>query len=138
DDNLAKIGEQSQQLRMQVAQQGGVDQAPKPQEAPQASPAPAGAPEAQAAPGGPSYAPQPQQPPAAPQGGGLNLMDPRTQQALELLAVANPQMASAITSLGSAVLPTMDVTRSGLVFDKHTGKFVNAGPNEQGIEYNID
>src|SRR6185312_5479553 len=54
------------------------------------------------------------------------------------LAVANPQMASAITSLGSAVLPTMDVTRSGLVFDKHTGKFVNAGPNEQGIEYNID
>lgn len=83
-------------------------------------------------------APAASAPAANPQAaGGLNLTDPRTQRGLEMMAFGGANI-DPLVALGTATMPQYDTTRSGLVFNKRTGKFVNAGPNDQGIVPVVD
>lgn len=103
DDNIARIHGEMAQLRGMLpptAATAGADQA-----SPQ-SPSPSGQPP-QAAASTAGAAPQ-EQP-----GPGFDIRDPNTQAGLQALAIADPQAAGPLITLGSAVMPKADAARAG-------------------------
>lgn len=112
---------------------------------PQAGPGGPSAPSPQAGPASASAGPPPPVSPSGPttgasqpqQGPAVDLNNPNTARALEMMALGGGDVGP-IVNIGTATMPKYSATRSGLVFDEHSGKFVNAGPNDQGIVPQID
>lgn len=143
DANIAQAHEGVAETRRMLP--GGAASAQDPQQgAPQAvapTAAPPAAPQApmppQAAPQAPMASPAPQPAATQPaQGHGLNLQDPNVQRGLMLIQAGGGDIGP-IVALGTAAMPKYSATRSGLIFNEHTGQFERSGPNEQGIEYEI-
>lgn len=145
DQNLAAAHEQIAQLRGQIGGNGQpmqttTDTSPAPVADPSGAgavpvvaPAAAAPQVAATGPGAPQVAASP-----APAGGpAINLRDPATVHAIEMMSMGGANVDPLI-ALGNANLPKYSATRSGIVFDENTGKFVRGGPNEQGIAYDVD
>lgn len=121
DQNIATLHNEMAQLRGMLPPTASV----QPGQIGQAAPAPAAAP---VVPGQPATAQ-----PAS--GGGFNLMDPNTQQGLQALAIADPQAAGPLISLGSATMPKFAPGRPGApIFDEKSGQITGFAPGADGSQ----
>lgn len=67
----------------------------------------------------------------------LDLRNPDTQETLGMMSLGGAEVGP-LVSIGTATMPKYASTRGGLVFDEHTGRFTNAAPGENGVQFDLD